>query len=85
MNKTENNDRGSLFAKGERAPAEYFTGTTWITNLVSANDPFNTVIAHVVFEAGARNFWHRHPGGQILICTGGDRLLSGKGQSDPIA
>lgn len=32
---------------------------------------FNTVIGNVIFEPGARNNWHTHPAGQILIVTDG--------------
>ncbi|MNF70060.1 Cupin domain protein [compost metagenome] len=36
------------------------------------NDPvLNTSVGNVVFEPGARNNWHTHPGGQILIVTHG--------------
>ena len=70
----------TLFPKGERAPAAYFLGTVWVKNLVPADDIFNTVIGHVVFEPGARNNWHTHPGGQILIATAGIGYYQEKGQ-----
>jgi quercetin dioxygenase-like cupin family protein len=60
-----------IFPKGEKAPADYFTGNAWVKTLVGANEPFNALIGDVVFEAGARNNWHTHPGGQILIVTHG--------------
>jgi quercetin dioxygenase-like cupin family protein len=60
-----------IFPKGDKAPAEYFTGITWIKPLVADDRTFNTVISNVVFEPGARNNWHTHPGGQILIVTDG--------------
>jgi quercetin dioxygenase-like cupin family protein len=28
-------------------------------------------IGNVTFEPGCRNNWHKHPGGQILLVTGG--------------
>jgi quercetin dioxygenase-like cupin family protein len=70
----------TIFAKGEKAPADYFTGTAWIKNLVPADDTFNTVIGNVVFEPGARNNWHKHPGGQILIATDGTGYFQEKGK-----
>jgi quercetin dioxygenase-like cupin family protein len=71
----------TIFEKGEKAPAEYFTGTVWLKMLV-ANDPtFNTQIANVVFEPRARNNWHTHPGGQILIVTDGVGYYQEKGKS----
>ena len=73
-------DQGTLFLKGERAPADYFTGVAWVKNLVPADDTFNTVIANVVFEPGARNNWHTHPGGQVLIVTDGTGYYQEKGK-----
>ena len=69
-----------IFLKGERAPAEYFTGTAWIKPLVAKDDIFNCVIGNVVFEPGARNNWHTHPGGQILIVTEGTGYYQEKGK-----
>ncbi len=71
----------AIFPKGEKAPAEYFTGTAWIKLLVP-NDPiFNAQIGNVMFEPGARNNWHTHPGGQILIITDGVGYYQEKGKS----
>jgi quercetin dioxygenase-like cupin family protein len=78
MDNSEN--QNIIFPKGERAPADYFLGTVWIKNLVPADDLLNTVIANVVFEPGARNNWHEHPGGQILIATAGTGYYQEKGK-----
>jgi len=78
MNTTEN--KTTLFPKGEKAPAEYFTGTAWI-KLIVPNDPIlSTQIGNVVFEPGARNNWHKHSGGQILIVTEGVGYYQEKGK-----
>ena len=69
MNTSEN--KNTIFPKGDRAPADYFTGTTWVKMLVPNDSTLNCQIANVVFEPGARNHWHMHPGGQILIVTDG--------------
>jgi quercetin dioxygenase-like cupin family protein len=66
---TENDN--AIFPKGDKAPVEYFTGEVWVKALVAKDDIFNCVIGNVVFEAGARNNWHTHPGGQVLIATEG--------------
>ena len=71
----------NIFPKGDKAPADYFTGTAWIKPLVPADSNLNTVVANVVFEPGARNFWHTHPGGQILIATEGVGYFQEKGKS----
>jgi quercetin dioxygenase-like cupin family protein len=77
MENSEN--QKTMFPKGDRAPAEYFLGNVWVRTLVPADDKLNTVIANVVFEAGARNNWHTHPGGQILIATEGIGYYQEKG------
>ncbi|MDB5119836.1 MAG: cupin protein [Sphingobacteriales bacterium] len=71
MNTSEIVNTNAIFPKGEKAPADYFTGTAWIKPLVPDDRIFNSVIGNVVFEPGARNNWHTHPGGQILIVTDG--------------
>ncbi len=73
-------DEEKIFPQGERAPAEYFTGTAWIKSLVPDDRNFNCVIGNVVFEPGARNNWHTHPGGQILIATEGIGYFQEKGK-----
>jgi len=69
-----------IFEKGDRAPAEYFTGTAWLKILVPNNPTHNTQIGNVVFEPGARNNWHTHGGGQILIVTDGVGYYQEKGK-----
>ena len=64
-------NQNPIFPKGEHASPDYFTGLAWIKNLVPADEIFNTVIANVVFEPGARTNWHTHPGGQILLVIDG--------------
>ncbi len=68
------------FPRGDRAPAEYFTGTAWLQPLVPDSRMFNVVIGNVTFEAGARNNWHTHPGGQILLVTDGIGYYQEKGK-----
>jgi quercetin dioxygenase-like cupin family protein len=40
--------------------------------MITADNPFNTPIANVTFAPGARNHWHSHKIGQILLVTGGE-------------
>ncbi len=77
---SNSNIGNTIFQKGERANADYFTGTVWLKNLVPVDDKLNTVVANVVFEAGARNNWHTHAGGQILIATEGVGYYQEKGK-----
>ena len=74
------NSENAISPKGDRAPADYFTGTTWVKMLVTADDTFNTSVTNVIFEPGARNNWHTHPGGQILIATDGIGYYQEKGK-----
>jgi len=78
MNSKEN--QNAIFSKGERAPADYFTGTVWMKMLVPNDPTLNCQIGNVVFEPGARNNWHTHPGGQVLIVTGGTGYYQEKGK-----
>jgi quercetin dioxygenase-like cupin family protein len=78
MNTSEN--QNTIFPKGERAPADYFLGIVWVKMLVPADEIWNTQIGNVVFESGARNNWHTHPGGQILIATAGTGYYQEKGK-----
>jgi quercetin dioxygenase-like cupin family protein len=73
-------NQSTIFPKGEKASADYFTGIAWVKNLVSTDDKFNTVIGNVVFEPGARNHWHTHAGGQILIVINGKGFYQEKGK-----
>lgn len=70
----------SIFPKGERASAEYFTGTAWVNILVPKDQQGNYSIGNVIFEPGSRNNWHTHPLGQILIVTDGTGWYQEKGK-----
>ncbi len=78
MNTTEN--KNTIFPKGERAPVDYFTGTVWVKMLVRNDPNLNCQIVNVIFEPGARNNWHTHPGGQIFIATDGIGYYQEKGK-----
>jgi quercetin dioxygenase-like cupin family protein len=78
MNKTEN--QYPIFEKGEKAPADYFTGMAWVKMLVPNDSNLHCQIGNVTFEPGARNNWHTHPGGQILLVTHGTGYYQEKGK-----
>lgn len=75
---TKDNQTG-IFPKGEKA-TQNFTGNAWVKTLVANDDTLTTIISNVEFEAGARNYWHTHPAGQILICTEGTGYYQEKGK-----
>lgn len=61
----------SIFPKGEKGSAEYFTGNAYNYGLVPMDSTYTTLVGNVYFEPGARSNWHDHPAGQILIITDG--------------
>ncbi len=69
----EQHDQGKevIFPRGQKITSDHFIGQVWLARLVSGDDVFNCSIGNVTFEPGARNSWHKHPGGQILLVTGG--------------
>ena len=69
------------FKKGEINPYnKFFTGNTYLTRLVEKDDIWNSSIANVTFEKGARTNWHTHSGGQILLVTAGEGRYQEKGK-----
>lgn len=63
-----------IFPRGGKLPDEFsknFTGQAYLEMLAVGGDEFHCPIGNVTFEPGCRNNWHRHPGGQILLVTGG--------------
>jgi quercetin dioxygenase-like cupin family protein len=71
MYKLKDLSDSTIFPKGEKMKIPTFTGTAWLNMLVPGDSTFNCPVANVTFEPGARTFWHKHPGGQILLVTGG--------------
>src|SRR5829696_5822121 len=67
METTQNKNEGSIFPKGERAPADYFTGTVYLHMLAQKTESNHYSLSSVTFEPGARSNWHTHPAGQTLI------------------
>lgn len=68
-----------IFPKGQKAEAN-FTGTAWVQMLVTDDQTFDTQAYNVIFEPGCRNFWHSHPGGQLLFVTAGEGYYQEKGE-----
>lgn len=60
-----------IFPKGVKGPTANFTGNAYNFGLVQNDSVYNTLVGNVYFEPGARSNWHTHPGGQILVITGG--------------
>lgn len=69
-----------LFQKGTEITSATFNGRAWLSRLMTDSDNFDVVVSDVVFEPGAHNDWHFHPGGQILIATGGKGYYQEQGK-----
>lgn len=68
------------FKKGEINPYnKYFNGTTYLNRLSANDNIWNSSIANVTFEKGARTNWHKHSGGQILLVTAGEGRYQERG------
>lgn len=75
------NNEINIFPKGNKGPAEYFTGTPWVQILVSKDETGAYSIGSVTFEPCARTNWHTHPAGQILLVTDGEGFYQEKGET----
>ena len=58
-----------------------FVGSAFVQMLLTKDSIFNSQIATVTFEPGARTNWHYHPSGQILVITDGAAYYQEKGKS----
>ncbi|MDR2674971.1 MAG: carboxymuconolactone decarboxylase family protein [Opitutaceae bacterium] len=63
---------GALFPPGAKITNANFTGDAWLQMLHVAPVQLNAAIGSVTFAPAARNNWHTHETGQILLVTGGE-------------
>lgn len=70
----------SIFPKGNAIEGTKFNGTAYLQRLMTDSGTFDVVVSDVIFEPKARNSWHSHPGGQILIATAGKGYYQEKGK-----
>lgn len=80
MEKMEYKNGGAIFPKGEKAPADNFTGTVYVQPLAPKTENNNFSIGSVTFEPGARSNWHTHSAGQTLVVIEGKGLYQEKGK-----
>jgi quercetin dioxygenase-like cupin family protein len=78
--KMKEENKESLFPKGEKLPGDWFTGNAYLTPLVAKDKNNEFSAGSVSFEAGARTNWHTHPKGQVLIVTEGSGFYQEKGK-----
>jgi quercetin dioxygenase-like cupin family protein len=72
---------GSMFPRGEKANPNNFTGNVWMKVFVANDSTFGYHLANVTFEPGARTYWHKHPGGQVLLAIEGIGYYQEKGKA----
>lgn len=68
-----------IFPKGEKITNNNFVGNAWLHQMIVPDNVNPTQVGSVTFEPGARTNWHSHPGGQILLITGGTGYYQEKG------
>ncbi len=77
---TGKKDADMVFPKGEKVSNDNFTGTVYVHSLIESDSLNQNSVGNVTFEPGARSKWHLHPGGQILLATGGIGYYQEKGR-----
>lgn len=77
MTTSQNDDL--LFPKGKKLK-EYFSGDAYQNPLRPRDENNDFALGNVLFEPGARTFWHTHPKGQTLIVTAGQGFYQEKGK-----
>ena len=70
----------SIFPKGEKAANVHHVGNVWLNELSPADSTFNYSTSLATMERGAYLYWHKHPGGQILMITDGTGYYQEKGK-----
>ena len=63
-----------------KAGPAYFSGDVWLVHLTGSED-IPVDVQRVTFAPGARNYWHTHAGGQVLIGTEGKGYVQKRGQA----
>ncbi len=76
-----NSDKSSMLIESKNSN---FVGSVSVKIVVTPDPVFNTQMAYVTFESGARTNWHKHPSGQILFVTEGTAFYQERGKSKKI-
>lgn len=76
----KNRPPAPVFVRGEKINSNNFTGTVWLKMMGATDSTMHVSYGNVTFESGARTNWHSHPGGQILLITGGKGYYQVKGE-----
>ncbi|MCD7035704.1 cupin domain-containing protein [Metabacillus sp. GX 13764] len=77
--KNEQLKNSTIFPLGEKVEPN-FVGDAFLQMVFTDSEPLNTSIGNVTFAPGARNNWHTHHVGQVLLVTGGEGWYQEEGQ-----
>lgn len=75
---TELASNENIFPLGHKA-LDYFIGDAYVEMLMT-NPDYDCLIYNVTFEPKARNYWHKHSSGQILLVTHGEGFYQERGK-----
>ncbi|MHA2961253.1 cupin domain-containing protein [Priestia megaterium] len=73
-------NKSTIFPLGQKVEAN-FIGEVYLEKVFTDEKPLNTSIGNVTFAPGARNSWHSHKVGQVLLVTGGEGWYQEEGKS----
>lgn len=77
-----NSKEVSLFPKGERGSADWFTGEVYVQGLVNPDEIEGLYsVGSVTFLPGGTTNWHTHPIGQVLLVTEGKGWYQERGEA----
>lgn len=69
----------TLFPLGQKLH-ENFVGDAYLHMVFTDPAPLNSAIGNVTFAPSARNNWHSHSHGQVLLVTGGKGWYQAEGE-----
>ncbi|NIK79727.1 quercetin dioxygenase-like cupin family protein [Paenibacillus castaneae] len=72
-------NNSTIFPLGKKVEA-YFIGDAYLQMVFTDATPLNAPIGNVTFAPGARNNWHFHEIGQVLLVTGGEGWYQEEGK-----
>ena len=67
------------------ADATRFTGRVWRTDYIEPPDADHLAGLRLVYEAGARSYWHVHDREQAIVAVFGHGLVAWEGLDAPVA
>ncbi|MED3980513.1 cupin domain-containing protein [Priestia megaterium] len=76
-------NKSTIFPLGQKVEAN-FIGEAYLEMVFTDEKPLNISIGNVTFASGARNNWHSHKVGQLLLVTGGEGWYQEEGKSEQL-